>query len=571
MASHADPERLFVHYMGAGEEEIAGQYAAIAAGKACNALAFAHAASLYSIALNLNRGKDGASPAKLHAKLGDALANAGRAVESASEYLAAATETGTPYGIELQRRASEQLLRSGHIDEGLHTLHQILGSVGIRLAKTPRRALCSLLLRQTQLLFRGLRFRERKVSEIPIQELIGIDTCWSVAVGLGMVDNIRGAAFHKHHLLRALKVGEPYRLARALALEVGYSASRGEGNRRRTAKLVNITQALAARIGNPHAVGLATLTAGMAAYMEGRWRSARELTDSAEATLLEKCTNVAWELANAQLFSLLSTYFLGDFQQLRDRFPRFLRNSEERGDLFSVTSLRARIAYLLHLSADDPARAYEEVRQAIGGWRNDGFHMQHLWGIFSETEIDLYCGEGAAGYSRLNGCWNQLKASLLLRVQHLRILMLHLRARCAVAAALQERDARTRARFLSAASRDASRLQREKGWGISVATLIRAGIASVEGDRDRALNSLDAAERMFRNLDMGLYAATTRRRRGELMGNREGMALIADANQWIEQQGIRDGTKISNMLAPGLWSVKTACDSEEQASATLTA
>jgi serine/threonine protein kinase len=571
-AGHADPERLFVHYLGAGEEDAAGRYAVLAAGKACNALAFDHAASLYSMALNLNPGKNNTSPAALRAKLGDALANAGRAVESASSYLAAATDTDTPYGIELQRRACEQLLRSGHIDEGLRTLHQILGTIGIRLAKTPQRALCSLLLRQTQLLFRGLGFRERTESEIPLQELISIDTCWSVAVGLGMVDSIRGAAFHKHHLLRALKLGEPYRLARALALEVGYSATRGESNRRHTAKLVNITQALAERIGNPHAVGLATLTAGMAAYMEGRWRTARQLTDKAEATLLEKCTNVVWELANAQLFSLLSTYFLGDFQQLRDRFPRFLRNSEERGDLFSITSLRARIAYLLHLSADDAVRAREEVRLALGGWRNGGFHMQHLWGIFAETEIDLYCGDGATAYARLNGSWNQMKSSLLLRVQHLRILMLHLRARCAVAAALQERDGRSKARFLSAASRDASRLEREKGsWGVSVATLIWAGIASVEGQEDQALDSLQAAEGMFHNLDMGLYAASARRRRGELMGDREGLALINDADQWIEQQGIRNGIRITNMLAPGLWSVKTACDSEERVSATLIA
>jgi hypothetical protein len=76
---------------------------------------------------------------------------------------------------------------------------------------------------------------------------------------------------------------------------------------------------------------------------------------------------------------------------------------------------------------------------------------------------------------------------------------------------------------------------------------------------------------MFRNLDMGLYAASARRRRGELMGDREGAALINDADQWIEQQGIRNGIRITNMLAPGLWSVKTAYDSEEKVSTTLTA
>ena len=40
-------------------------------------------------------------------------------------------------------------------------------------------------------------------------------------MALGIVDNIRGADFQGRHLLLALNAGEPYRIARALCMEVG--------------------------------------------------------------------------------------------------------------------------------------------------------------------------------------------------------------------------------------------------------------------------------------------------------------------------------------------------------------
>ena len=57
-------------------------------------------------------------------------------------------------------------------------------------------------------------------------------TCWSAATGLALVDPLRGANFQTRHLLLALQAGEPYRVARALALEVGYTAVAGSRRQR---------------------------------------------------------------------------------------------------------------------------------------------------------------------------------------------------------------------------------------------------------------------------------------------------------------------------------------------------
>src|SRR2546428_13323911 len=72
-----DPEALFEHDAAAGTGDRAAVYAASAADKAFAALAFDRAALLYERALELtSRGPVDLSP--LRARLGDALASAGR-------------------------------------------------------------------------------------------------------------------------------------------------------------------------------------------------------------------------------------------------------------------------------------------------------------------------------------------------------------------------------------------------------------------------------------------------------------------------------------------------------------
>ena len=101
----------------------------------------------------------------------------------------------------------------------------MLAAVGLQLPSTPRRALVSLLAARARVRLRGLVFPSARAADLPAADLARIDTCWSVAVGLGMVDTIRGGDFQARHLLLALRAGEPYRIARALAFEACFSAT----------------------------------------------------------------------------------------------------------------------------------------------------------------------------------------------------------------------------------------------------------------------------------------------------------------------------------------------------------
>ena len=245
----ADPEVLGVHFLGSGQPERAADYFARAADQAAEALAFDRAAGLYRRAREL---QPDASPSgtihRLNARLGDALANAGRGAEAAAAYLAAVPDAPVADAIELQRRAAMQFLISGHIDEGLATLRTVLEAIGMALPVTPRRALFSLLVQRARLRLRGLGFRERDPSEIAPADLTRIDVCWSAGAGLSVVDTIRGADFQARGLLLSLAAGEPSRIARALAMEAAHAASAGGSNRKTTARLLDRAGELASRV-----------------------------------------------------------------------------------------------------------------------------------------------------------------------------------------------------------------------------------------------------------------------------------------------------------------------------------
>ena len=547
----ADPETLAVHFQGAGDPLRAAHYAVRAAAQAAEALAFDRAARLYRLALEL-RPPEGAETHALRAKLGDALANAGRGPEAAHAYLAAAEDASGSEALDLKRRAAEQLLICGHIDEGLGVLRTVLRMVGLKMSEAPRRALLALLVRRTLLSVRGLGFRERDASQIPSRELMRVDTCWSGVIGFSMVNTIRGADFQARHLLLALRAGEPYRVARALGMEIGYASQPGAHTVRSTEEIIQTTLALAERVENPHALGVAMANMGAAAFLQGDYKKGLELSERAEAILRERCTGVTWELDTAQTFLLDSLYWTGAWDEMFRRMPIFAKEAQERGDLL-FGSYQRRL-HLIYLAADHPVQAREEAKRRT--WSQRGFHVQHYMDLITQTEIDLYAGDATAAWRRVNEQWLGLRRSLLTRVQFIRAETRHLHARAALALAADEvtAGARERERYLAIAEKDAGKLEQEKtAWTRGLAALIRAGVAATRENSPLALSLAAAAERECEAAHMAHYATVARRRRGKLAGGPDGRALIEMADAWMIRQRIGNRERMTAMLAPGEW------------------
>jgi serine/threonine protein kinase len=554
-----DPEMLAAHFHGAGDRYKAARYAAAGADQAAEALGFERAARLYRYALELEaelEAEDGGRQRDLRVKLGDALSNVGRGAEAAQAYLAATAGASAIDLLEYRRRAAAHLLMSGHVEQGIGVLRDVLAASGMRLAPSPWRALLSTLFRRVLINLRGLGFRETDPGRVPPQEIIRIDTCWAVAQGLGVVDTIRAADFQTRHLLLALRAGEPYRVSRALAVEAAYHALAGGRRHARTQKVLQTNRLLAERIQHqyPHAIGLATMVEGMAAFLAGRWREALDIHGRAETILRERCRGVAWELATARLMWSVALFFLGDLAVLADRLPGLLKEAEARGDLYEATDLRIRISHANWLAADEPETARREVTEAIARWPSGEFYVQHWWSLIANVEISLYSGQDVAAWDLIAREWPRLKRSLLMRVQYIRIESLYHRAAAALGVAAGGVPAGRGHALLKVAETDARSIQRENmPWSNPLALLLHAAVAAARTDREHAADLLGAAEAGFDTANMALYAAAVRRRRGELTPGDDGRRMIEAADAWMALQKVRNPARMTAMVAPGKW------------------
>src|SRR5262249_27402294 len=151
------------------------------------ALAFARAARLYQMTLELLPADDRQRGPILR-RLGDSLLNTGRGVEAAEAYRGAQAFTVGPEALDLQRRQVQCLLASGHIDEGMLAVKDLLAAVGLRFPKTPGRALVRALARLTWLRLRGFDFVERSEASVDPDLLARIDACQVVAQGLNILE-----------------------------------------------------------------------------------------------------------------------------------------------------------------------------------------------------------------------------------------------------------------------------------------------------------------------------------------------------------------------------------------------
>ncbi len=358
-ADHADAEALAVHWRGAGDAGKAAAYALSAAESAASAFAFDRAARLYQLTLEL-RPASGPEGSALRRSSATRSPTRG-AARAADAYLAAAEQRTPERAIDLRRKAAEQLLRSGHIDEAIAALRTVLTAIGMDLPS--RRSAPSLAALPPHpdppprpLVPRARRARDRRRGSPRI------DTCWAVSTGLGLVDNVIGSYFQTRGLLLALDAGEPRRIARAVAMEASYSSASGGASAERTAELLRTTQDLARRLDDPYSLAWAAGAEGITAALEGRWKVGHDAAERAEAIFRDRCTGAAWEIASMRWFSLWSLSYLGDLGELSRRIPERLREAKDRGDLYAEICHSTGLANLYWLAADKPAEARAQQR-----------------------------------------------------------------------------------------------------------------------------------------------------------------------------------------------------------------
>jgi hypothetical protein len=174
--------------------------------------------------------------------------------------------------------------------------------------------------------------------------------------------------------------------------------------------------------------------------------------------------------------------------------------------------------------------------------------VRHLDQLISAAHIDLYEGDAAAAWRRIDERWAVTQASLLLSsVQLLRVEADFLRARAALAAVLAGGDAG----LLAVARHHARALARERApWATACTLQLRATLAAIDGDRGAAGQLLDDAERADAAADMRLFATAIRLRKGELAAGSHGASLAAGARDALRDGGIADPDAMARLLCP---------------------
>ncbi|MBL9100045.1 MAG: protein kinase [Myxococcales bacterium] len=539
-AAEPDSDALTFHLEAAGEPARAAAHALRAAAGAGEALAFDRAAALYRRALL--HAADAERPAILE-RLGEVLASDGRGGEAADAFEQAADAGEPGRALERLRRAGFERLRSGQIDAGLAVLRKVLAGEGMRLSPTRAGALVQLARHRVALTLRGLKVRERDEQDIAPQVLRRIDVAWSVgASGLGMVDDIAAGQYQSLSLRLALEAGEPRRICRALAGEVAFSAVGGTRSARRTAHLLHTARTLAERLGDPLARGTVAMTAGIACYLEGRFRDAADTSAAAEL-LLRGCPDAAWDLQNARLFGLHARVYLGEWDRVGHELAPLLRDAEARGSLYMLASLRAGPTHLHWLARGELDAAAAGIDEVARRWSTRGMQVQHYWQIHARCNLDIWRGDPRAALARLECRWPDL--ATLRSIQFVRIDTHHLRARCRLAAG--------DVKYLEPVLADARAIEAERApWGVPLAQLLRAAVALRRDDRRAAVARLAEAAAAADPANMSLHAALARLRRADLSQGTAALMLREGATTWLESQGVRDIPRLLATLTPGL-------------------
>jgi serine/threonine protein kinase/tetratricopeptide (TPR) repeat protein len=540
----ARPETLVTHYLGAGDRTSTARYAALAADAAEQALAFQRAAHYYRLLLEVD---DPSERSPWCTRLGDALANAGQGRDAATAYLDALKGSTPDLAIDLERRAAEQLIRAGYLDQASKVLDSLLPRIGVRPARTEAGAFVGLVVRRLALAVRGTRFRERHEREVPRDSLQRIDTLWSIGAPLSLVELVRGNDLHLRATRLVLRSGEPKRIVRALATLACSSAIAGSRGERRATAILEQARQVATRIGDPTSLAQTALAEAICHKVVGRWALARQHLERA-IEQLAPLPGVRWEVETAKTLLHDTLFWMGDWQRLFNEIPARRQEAEDCGDLYTATHVTVRLTAIAHLAWDEVDRARIEATTGMTRWPSGHFDLQHRWEVCSLVEADLYSGRAVDAWNRLQATWSRLRWTMY-AFQNARIEMRFFRVRVALA-----RAAEGESRYLRVAASDATRLEREDvAWARALGRLARASISATSGRRSDALAQLESAERALRDTDMRHYAAAAQYRRGQLLDNDEGRAALAAATQFFEELGVVRVERVMSLLAPGRW------------------
>jgi hypothetical protein len=363
-----------------------------------------------------------------------------------------------------------------------------------------------------------------------------------------LTDLARAAAFSAEHLTLALRAGEPMRIARGLALEMGLAPGAGEEGLRWATRALPVAERLSDRSDDAYLRGLFFLAQGHVAYFSGQWRAAWDWLSRADVALRSSQTaSVHWAVQSANVIETHAAVVSGELTAVDARLPRLLKEAKQRGNLH-FESLVTYPALLVHLARDrvDAARAL--VRQTARDRAGTTFQVRDFVALHGAVLIDRYVGEPREAWRRIREQWTAITQSKILVVNIVRTTLAAERGTAALAMASGP-DAADYVRI----ARDCAReLSREKiRHARALGGLLQARIAHIAGDSRRALTEMTNASLELETVGLGKHALCARRVVGSLMGGKMGRALADEMDDELRRQGVVNPPRFVELMIPG--------------------
>ncbi|MBA3545851.1 MAG: protein kinase [Nannocystis sp.] len=542
-------EVLAQHLHAAGDAEGARAYMAVAVRVANETLAFARAAELSLAAIGLLPAGDHDGSRALRIDAAQALLYAGSHADGAARFLEAAEDAPPIEALGLRKRAAEALLQCGALASGQGLLQEVLRSLGrplprTRLLRAVRIAEQTLWLRR-----RGLEFVPRAADTLPVETLLYLDTLRAARLAVVNVDPLTARQYQLEHLCQCLEVGEPMRIVEAVAGHAAYLSHRGGSDALAAERLIDHARMIGQRHGVKLEMYLATC-AGLVAFNCGAWRTALAHFDqvSLPGSAEPRVAAAPMLLSLCGMWALSCQFYLGEFELMAERRARDRQVLLGSGDAASEARLAVSMQVFTALAADDPGRAAQELAAALQRWPRAGFVIERGHAFLAARVIDLYIGNGARAWARVEEAWPAYIRSYPYEGQHGRTFGEFWRGAAALLAAGEDPgDEGERLRKIVEAA--ARRILGERvGWAEPLGQLLTAGVAVQRGRSGPAFTALMLAATGLEAAQMPLWAAAARYQGSRMTGD---LAGCAAEEQRLRARGVVMPARMVATLVPG--------------------
>ncbi len=538
-AGDIDPEQLAFHYRAARHFERAYHYTVEAADRAMQAGRFDDAARHYATAVELNT-LDPEVSHDLRLKQAKALRAARRDYEAAGVLLEAADDVDSGRADPSQRvEAGIALLLTGDVDRGQEVLLAVANQLDI-VPTTPGGRLGQWV-RKGRLRLRGLRFTARTQGFAPFA-CTRVDLFWSASLARLLLAPDTANDAQLRHLKAALDLGEPARVARAIACEAWRVALAGTRHVLRVDELIASAFNVLHQVDDAEVRGHVALAQTRAQMARGAWPQAVQVATSAHTRLSREdptCGRLLWEL---EWLTSLATQLMGRAQPAPAPWLMHMQLHERRRDFRASTSCGL-LATWQSLCEGNLEVARETLTRAKAICPPSQELQLRLAVI--ETQLRLFAGERTRAREIIEGCERAFRR-LLAGDQQLRCLAAAVRVTSAIHDILAGAPEMSRSRCM----RMLSHLSAEDFPGAeATVTMLHGCLAYVSDDPETARSNFEQAQKQFSDVSMALHAAVVGLRAAQVGGDRPGVDSLRFelAELGVFRQAI-DG--LAQMLCP---------------------